>query len=123
MPACWPFFHLQNTLTGVNVQYGVDATQLLATSSSIDWPSVSHLVWNFPLATAAESTGCPLPPSTLLGDSDEANKQLMGRFLMSAVRLLLCYNPHIKVSRVWGNNSHAGVLLLYQLQHRPPVQT
>jgi hypothetical protein len=103
----------------VNVQYGVDATQLLATTSSINWPSVSHLVWNFPLATAAESTSCPLPPSALLGDSDEASKQLMGRFLLSAARLLLCYNPHIKVSAPLSSGacqkattSFTGVLLL-----------
>lgn len=81
----------------VSVQYGVDATQLLSTASDIQWQAVSHLVWNFPLATAAEATGVPLPASTLLGESDEANKQLMGRVLHSVAQLLLCHNPNLQV--------------------------
>jgi hypothetical protein len=84
----------------VSIHYGVDATQLLSTTSqgsSIRWEQVGHLVWNFPLATAAEATGVPTPASTLLGESDEANKLLMGRFMKSAARLLLCMNPDIKV--------------------------
>lgn len=81
----------------VSVQYGINATQLLSTAARIQWAAAGHLIWNFPLASSAEATGVPTPASTLLGDCDEANKQLMGRFLMSAARLLLCFNPHIKV--------------------------
>lgn len=84
-------------LAGVNVRFGVDATQLLATTPTTDWQQVRHLVWNFPLASAAEATSVPFSPTMLLGEGDEANKLLMAGFCKSVARLMLCCNPDLKV--------------------------
>ena len=93
-------------LTGVEVFFGVDATQLhSAAASGLNWREVDHLAWNFPLAVSAEqldqssaAAACATArDKKLLGDDDEANKQLMGRFLLSAARQMALSNPDMQV--------------------------
>lgn len=89
--------------SGVELRYGVDATQLYQGLEGITMSSVQHLVWNFPLAVSAEAAAASAGLSAaqaakLLGADDEANRQLMGRFLAGVARQMAAWQPNMKVS-------------------------
>jgi hypothetical protein len=88
---------------GVDVRYGVDATRLYQGLDGLHMSNVQHVVWNFPLAVGAEqaadaaAAGNSLQAAKLLGVDDEANRQLMGRFLAGVSRQMAAWQPRMKV--------------------------
>jgi hypothetical protein len=87
------------------VRYGVDATRLYQGLDSSHMSKVQHIVWNFPLAVSAEQAadaaagGNSAQAAKLLGVDDEANRQLMGRFLAGVARQTAAWQPRMQVRR------------------------
>ncbi|WIA30335.1 hypothetical protein OEZ86_000422 [Tetradesmus obliquus] len=116
---------------GVELRYGVDATQLYQGLEGITMSSVQHLVWNFPLAVSAEAAAASAGLSAaqaakLLGADDEANRQLMGRFLAGVARQMAAWQPNMKLHIAlcldqygrWGMDGLARSCFLFLQQSR-----
>ncbi|WIA10278.1 hypothetical protein OEZ85_010473 [Tetradesmus obliquus] len=116
---------------GVELRYGVDATQLYQGLEGITMSSVQHLVWNFPLAVSAEAAAASAGLSAaqaakLLGADDEANMQLMGRFLAGVAGQMAAWQPNMKLHIAlcldqygrWGMDGLARSCFLFLQQSR-----
>lgn len=90
-------------LSGVDVRFGVDATRLHESLPHLHMSKVQHVVWNFPLAVSAEvpdlskGAAAAVKSSKLLGDDEDANRQLMGQFMAAVSRQMISYNPDMQV--------------------------
>ena len=88
------------------MRFGVDATRLHECLPQLHMSKVQHIIWNFPLAAAAEASEAAAAAdggagsrsgSKMLGDDDESNRQLIGQFLAVVARQMACYNPDMQV--------------------------